>query len=431
MKIFNSRCLMLVCCFGFTPACFAVDLQTIYQWAVMQDPTLSAAEAIRLSQREAYPQAIAPLLPNLSASANSQFVETNQSGASDYNQRGVSLLLQQSLFNTPNWVRLKQAAHTKTAADNRLEAASQDLIVRVAKQYFSVLSAKDTLEFASRQKEAFEQQLQEVKQHFDAGVAPIADLQDAQARRDTSAANALVAENQLEDEYERLREITGSPIEELATLSAEAPLLRPDPMDEDAWVDMAEQNNPALSAVREDRSIAKADIWRQRSQHLPTVSAFAELSRDKSPTTANNEVFNRAVGLTASMNLFSGGSVLSQTRQARADYLKADEDWELLYRQTVSNTRQAYRGMLTSSEQVKAFKQAVISNQSALEATKIAYDVGTRTIVDVLNAETNLLQAQQNESSARYNLILQYLLLKQQAGILSVADIVDVNQWLA
>lgn len=431
VKPFATTKLCLIACLLGSSSAWAVDLQTIYQWAVMQDPTYAGAEATRLSKREAFPQAFANVLPNLSASANTQFVKTDRANTSDYNQNSASLLLQQPLFNASNWVQLKQASYVKTGADYAFDGAAQALILKVAQQYFLVLSANDALAFASHQKEAFEQRLAQIKQHFDAGVAPIADLQDAQARRDTAAANQLLAEKQLEDAYEKLREITGSPIEELAVLSQDAPLLTPDPEDEDAWVDMAEQNNPDLLALRYTRSAAKSEIWKQRAQHLPTLNAFAELSRSKSPTYNNVSISDRTVGLTASMNLFSGGSVLSQTRQARADYLKSDEDWELLYRQTVSNTRQSYRGMLTSREQVVAFRQAVLSNQSALEASKVAYEVGTRTIVDVLDAETNLLQAIQNESQARYNLILQYLQLKQQAGILSPADIVDVNQWLS
>ncbi len=425
-----SACLLSTVLGCLSPWASAVDLQTIYQWAVMQDPTFAMADATRLSTQEVHPQALANLLPTLSVATTNQRNKSNSPTTTDYYAYSKALTLSQPLFDTPKWVKLKQAGHTLTATEASFEAAEQDLIIRVATQYFAVLKAQDTLSFSTGQRAAFEKQLDQVKQRFEVGVAAMTDLQDAQSRRDSAVAQEIVAKTALEDEYERLRQITGSPAEELATLSTEAPLLSPDPLDEDAWVDMAEQRNPALHAAKETKIVAREEIWHQRMNHLPTLSAFAELSKANTAPPGVINVTQKIVGLTGSWNLFNGGTVLSQTRQARADYLKADQQWEYAFRQTVSLTRQAYRGMLTSAESTKAFQQALISAKSDLEATQAAYEVGTRTIVDVLSAETNLLQARQNVASARYDIILNYLRLKQQAGLLSPSDVVEINQWL-
>lgn len=428
----SSRQFSVLCglLWGFSTA-HAVDLQTIYQWAVMQDPTFATADAVRLSTREAYPQALAGLLPSLSATATTEKVDPNITATGRYHhQKNQTLSLQQSVFNVPNWTKLKQSLRTRTQAEATFEAARQDLIIRVSSQYFSILKAQDALTFAATQRNAFAHQLEQTKQRFEVGIVAITDVYDAQASLDGSIALEVSAKNALANEYEKLRQITGSPVEEVASVSQELPLLSPDPNDEEAWIDMAEQNNPALQASREARTIAKSGVWTQRTAHLPTVTAFAQLNHDLSSPRYITDGTTKTYGLSANWNLVSGGSVLSLTRQARADYLAADQVYEGLYRQTLSKTHQAYRGMLTGAQEVKSLKQAVLSNQSALDATQAAYDVGTRTIVDVLTAQTNLLQAKQNYSTARYDMILQYLTLKQQAGILSPSDILEVNQWL-
>lgn len=418
--------------YGFSAQ--AVDLQTIYQWAVMQDPTFAAADAIRLSTREAVPQAFSTLLPNLSIAATDETNRnsTSASTATYYNRlKSKSVSLQQPLINVSAWSKVQQSLHTRTQAEATFEVARQDLIMRVAEQYFAILKAQDALTFATSQRTAFIHQLEQTKQRFEVGIVAITDMYDAQASLDNAIALVVSANNDLANEYEKMRQITGSPVEEVAQVSQELPLLSPDPNDEEAWIDMAEQNNPALQASREVRNIAKSKIWTQRFEHLPTVTAFAQMNHESSaPGGLGVDGTSKVVGISANWNLLSGGSVLSLTRQARADYLASDQYYESLYRQTISQTHQAYRGMLSGAQRVRSLKQAVLSHQRALEASQAAYDVGTRTIVDVLKAETNLLQAQQQYASARYDMILQYLSLKQQSGILSPSDVLEVNQWL-
>jgi outer membrane protein len=430
----SSRRLSLLCGLFYSFSTQAVDFQTIYQWAVMQDPTFAAADANRLSTREAYPQALANLLPNLSGTATEERATSSNSASTTTSfarMKNQSISLQQPLINVAHWTKLQQSLHTRTQAESTFEAARQDLIMRVATQYFSILKAQDALTFATSQRRAFMHQLEQTKQRFEVGIVAITDVYDAQASLDNSIALVVSAHNDLANEYEKMRQITGSPVEEVAQVSDELPLLSPDPNDEEAWIDMAEQNNPALQASREIRNIAKSNVWTQRSGHLPTLTAFAQLNHETTtPGGLSIDGTSKIYGVSANWNLISGGSVLSLTRQARADYLAADQKYEALYRQTISQTHQAYRGMLTGSQEVRSLKQAVLSNQSALDATQAAYDVGTRTIVDVLTAETNLLQAQQNYAAARYNMILQYLTLKQQSGILSPSDVLEVNQWL-
>ncbi|MCK4951308.1 MAG: TolC family protein, partial [Gammaproteobacteria bacterium] len=92
--------------------------------------------------------------------------------------------------------------------------------------------------------------------------------------------------------------------------------------------------------------------------------------------------------------------------------------------------RDAYRGVLTDISRVKALKQATVSTQSAVEATEAGFEVGTRTIVDVLVSQRELFRARRDYAQTRYDYLLNTLRLKQAAGTLSPDDLTNINQWI-
>ncbi|HQY22152.1 MAG TPA: TolC family outer membrane protein [Gammaproteobacteria bacterium] len=426
--------------FSISPAyLLASDLLEVYRQAQMNDPTIQAAREGQLATQEAIPQARAQFLPVLNASATHlayhQSPGTNasapapQTGDTHYNQSLYGLTLTQPIFYYQQWIQLSTAAAQVKQANATYAAAEQDLIVRTVQGYFNVLKARDTLKFSKANRSQLSKILDQTQLKFKVGLIAITDVQIAKAQYDTALAEEISNENALANQKELLREITGQPIETFSFVREDLTLKSPEPADLEKWVMTAVDQNFALEAARFDAEVSRSNIKTTEAGHLPTLNINSNLNRSTSyqrtPSTTKSNV-----GLQVNMPLFNGGTISSKTRQAVHTYEQKQKQVETLYRKTESNTRQAYRGVLTQISQVAAQKQAIISTDSALKATEASFNVGTRTIVDVLAAQTNLVQAQQNYANARYDYIIQSVLLKQAAGTLCPEEVQHINTWL-
>jgi outer membrane protein len=421
----------------------AEDLLAVFRLAQCNDPTIQAAKEAQLAAAEATPQARALFLPQLNATANqfSYHVTNNARGATPplsgtinassfgYNQGTYSLILNQPVFYYQQWVQYAQAEAQVKQANATYAAAEQDLIVRTIQGYFNVLKAMDALKFAKAQRLALAKYLEQTQARFKVGLIAITDVQIAKAQHDSAYAQEITAENNVANAKEKLREITGYPIEHFAHLREILTLKSPEPDNIEKWVCTAMEQNFNLQAARFKADAARTAIKINQGGHLPTVNINGSVnSYTRTPLSTNKRNVN--AGLQVALPLFNGGAVVSKTKQAVHLYEQTQQQMETTHRQTESNTRQAYRSVLTQISQVNALKQAIISNESALKATQASFDVGTRTIVDVLSAQTNLIQAQQNHANARYDYIVQSVLLKQAAGLLEPCDVQHINAWL-
>lgn len=425
----------------------AEDLLAVYRLAQAYDPTLQAAKAAQQAASEALPQARAAFMPLLTATAahtatriSSVFDNTIPTGVPDnntpsatellhYNQSSYGLTLTQPIFYYQQWVQYSQATKQIKQANATYAAAEQDLMARTVQLYFGALKAHDTLKFTKVQRKAFAKILEQAKESYKVGLVTITDVELAKAQLDNAHADEIAAENEFANQKEKLREITGQPIETFSYLRSNLILKSPEPDNLETWVNMALHQNLSLQASRFQAETLKENVNLTKANHLPSLSLNGALGRNSS--TPNNPTnTSSSISLQVALPLFSGGAALSKTKQARALYEQAQKRLETLYSQVASNTRQNFRGVVTHINRVAALKQAIISNQSALRATEAAYKVGTRTIVDVLDAQTNLTAAEQNYANARYDYILQSILLKQAAGTLTPEDIQQINAWL-
>jgi len=417
---------------SFANTALAKDLLNVFQLAYANDPILQAAKKSQLASIEALPQARASFLPTLGAQATHSAYHTNIPRTTPhYNQSNYTLSINQPVFYYQQWVGLNQAEQQVKQANADYAAAEQDLMVRATQYYFDVLKAFDALKFAKANRAAVSKFLDQTKQRYKVGLIAITDVQVAQAQHDSAYAQEIAAENDLANKKETLREITGEPIETYAFLRQELLLKSPDPLNSEEWVNKALAQNLKLQSKQFSVNGARSEIKIQQAGHLPTLNINSNIARANSePLSETPGGRSSVVGLQVSMPILSGGSVRSKTRQAVYSYEQSKKEYETLHRQTESKTRQAYRGVLTQISQAAALKQAIVSNQSALEATEAAFNVGSRTIVDVLTSQTNLIQAQQNYANARYDYILQSIQLKQAAGTLAPDDIHHINTWL-
>lgn len=415
----------------------AGDLLSVYQQARENDPTLRAAEAARFALGEAKPQSLSLLLPTLSASGettdnsqettNSSFFPTT---TEDFNSNSYSLTLTQPVYHHDHWVGLRQANSTDKQAAADYAAAEQDLIVRMAGRYFDVLAAQDNLEFARAEKQSTSRQLDQAKQRFEVGLIAITDVHEAQASFDLTVAQTIQAENELANAREALQEITGTYDEDLQALKTDIPLLSPEPDNKDDWVNKASEQNLSIKAAAHGLDIAREEVNRQRSGHYPTLDIVASSTNSTSHSVTGSERESDSISLQLNVPIFQGGYVNSKTREAAYRHTESKELLEQTRRAVLRQTRDAYLGVQAGISRVKAFDQAVKSSEKALEATEAGFEVGTRTIVDVLVSQSQLYRAKRDYSRARYDYILNTLSLKQAAGTLQELDVKLINSWI-
>jgi outer membrane protein len=431
-KTFYSVFTILICLQG---TAYAQDLNEIYNLSLQSDPQLKAAEAAFHASETARPQARALLLPNANFSADtSDNSQENKitSTTNDYNSNGYTLSITQPVFRYNYWIQLDQADSTIGQANAEYGAAQQDLIIRVAERYFAVLASLDNLEFARSEKTAIARQLEQAQKRFDVGLIAITDVHEAQAAYDLSVANEIQAENQVANSHEALSEITGQIHNELASLVDKIPLLAPDPASTEEWTKVALEQNLQLQALKYAAEAAKKNIKLQKSGHYPTLDLVA--SRTKSDvgggSFGSRETDTDSISLQFNVPIYQGGLTTSKTQEAVHLHTQARENVEQQRRATLRQARDAYRGVLTGISRVKALKQAMVSSESALETTEAGFEVGTRTIVDVLVAQRELFRARRDYAQTRYDYILDTLRLKQAAGTLAPDDLQRINGWL-
>ena len=402
------------------------NLLEIFEIALESDPDYLATGAEHRAAQETVPQARANLLPNARLTFESKWNERRR--RDDSRSDVLTLDVGHPIYHLDRRIALDQAGNRVARADALYAAARQDLMVRVAERYFRVLEAKDELSFAGATLEAFEQQLAQSRQRFEVGLIAITDVEEAKAGFDLSRAQLIAAENALDIAREALRETIGENQEQLAPL-AELHLVTPEPADIDKWTEIALEHNLRLLAARHDAEIARKQIGRVRAGDSPTLDAIGSVGL-RDTDSGNGENRHANVGLRLIIPLYNGGSVLSRTRESRHLHQRALDVLERERRRAQRETRDAYLGVNSGISRVNALEQAVRSSEAAAEAIEAGFQVGTRTSVDVLNAQRDLFRARRDLSEARYSYILNVLRLKRAAGTLSEEDLRLVSIWL-
>ncbi len=422
------------------------DLVTVYNEALKNNADLAAAQANYQAISETVPQARAGLLPNLSggadlASTNTQ-VDTRQASNIDSDRSALSYRasLTQPLFRADRWFQFQAAKATDQQYALQLSAAEQNLILQSAETYFAVLRAQDALASTKAEEAAFQRQLDQANERFDVGLSDKTDVLEAQAGFDTARANRILAQRAVEDAFQALVTLTTHEYSALEGVKHSLPVLAPTPNDAKAWVDPAAQPNLNLQASNYAVDAAEETLRQRKSGHAPTLDAVAQyrkgdndaLSFSNSALSSpyNDNAEQTSIGLQLNIPIYSGGLTSSQVREAYQRLNQSEQERESLRRKVVENTRNLHRAVNTDVETVQARRQSIISNQSALEATEIGYQVGTRNIVDVLDAQRQLYSSVRNYNDARYDYILNNLRLKQAAGTLAPSDLQALSSFL-
>lgn len=434
--------LLLAAMLVATPA-QATDLLGVYRQALKNDPQFQAARYECLATAEARPQAWAGLLPT--AGFSYEYAETGQdivssdntvydSGSTTFGRYSYTLSLTQPVFRYAAIVRLGQAKAEVQRAGVRLDAALQELMLRVAEKYLLALAARDQLDFARAEEAADQSHFELAKGRHEMGLAPITDLHDAKARLATVRARTIEAENQLDDALQALRELTGEAVVDLSPLQRELPLVGPEPNEAQPWVEAALNQNLTLEVQRLTVKVAEKEVARQRAGHYPTLDLIGQYNDEETDGSlfgGGSEVETRELLLKFNLPLYEGGLVQSRLRQAAGLRQKASQELEQAIRAVMRQARSAYLGVQSAISRVRALEQSVVSQQLALEAKQEGFRSGLYTGLAVLDAERDLYQARQDYAQARYDYLLNSLKLKQAAGTLKYDDLTQVGGWFA
>ena len=425
---------------GFSTMSQAENLLQVYQQARTSNPDLRKSAADRDAAFEKINEARSPLLPQLGLGAD--YTYTNgfrDSNGLNSNVTSGSLQLTQTLFDMSKWRALSLQEKAAGIQDVTYQTDQQTLILNTATAYFNVLSAIDSLSYTEAQKQAIYRQLDQTTQRFNVGLVAITDVQNARSQYDTVLANEVTARNNLDNAVEALRQVTGNYYPELASLNVDS-FKTDKPQGVNSLLKEAENRNLSLLQARLSQDLAREQIRQAQDGHLPTLDLTASTgvsntSYSGSKTRGSsqyddNDAGQNKVGLSFSLPLYQGGMVNSQVKQAQYNFVGASEQLESAHRSVVQTVRSSFNNVNASISSINAYKQAVVSAQSSLDAMEAGYSVGTRTIVDVLDATTTLYNAKQQLSSARYNYLINQLNIKNALGTLNEQDLLALNNTL-
>lgn len=415
----------------------ALGLAEIYRQAAENDPAIRAARASHEAVRNVRRQTVGALLPSLTfTGGKAKQVEDVKTtgigipGETRFDSQNYVFTLRQPVARFDLFTRTAQAQSELRQADAGYLAAQQALIVDIAERYFDVLAAADNLEFARAEIAATAQQLKQVKARTAAGAATLADLYEVEAGHDLAIAQEIAAEARLANAEQALRERSGASDAALRRLQPAIPLAAPDG-DAGQWAQLAESSNANVLSAHFGTTVAAREIARQRSGHLPTLDLVATQSNTESGGRfGDSEVENKAVALQLAVPLFSGGQVHFRSREAAFRRDEARESEEKTRRAAVRAAMDAHRAIVSGISRVNALERSVVSTEAALKAVEAGTRAGTRTVVDLLNAQRVHFRARRDHQIERYNYVVNTLRLKEAVGTLSTADVEAVSGWL-
>jgi outer membrane protein len=408
----------------------------IYERALQNDPLIKQAEAKLSAASESRNQGLARFFPTLAATgASSRQWQHNKiksltsffPASQEYWNNNFSLNLTQPLFHWDHWIQLSQSDNQIAQAEATYQAELQNLMVKTTEAYFNVLSAQDNLQFTVSEKQAIGKQLEQAKERFEVGIIPITDVYEAQAAFDQTTANELEATNNLDNQKEALREIIGDSEALVSSLGEALPLKAPEPNNMSKWSDAAEANNLSIISAFNQMEVSRKAIDIQRNGHLPKLDLVGSYGVSENGSAFGPRGDTQSIGVQLNVPLFEGGAVNSRTRQASFEYEAAKENLTAVKRSVKRQVNNTYRSIVTTISKIEALKAAVTSAASALEASKAGFEVGIRTMVEVLAEQRNVYRAKRDLSRARYDYLINTIKLKQTTSDLTQIDLEQIN----
>ena len=428
-----------------------IDLISLYHEALRNDSLLSSAHFQNKAAQELVKQGRSLFLPSISM--NASFDKQNKerkfltpslpsndllSGKkANYETYDYGVTLKQPLFDYSAYAEYKKILTRTSLSDKQLIKAQQDLVFRISKAYFETLLAKDQVDLFQQQRAAIQEQLFKAEAQFEAGLISVTDINEAKTKKALIEAQQISAVHKLKIKKREIQIITGKLPGKLAPLNPIITFTEIDNLADD-WIKVAQENNLELQIKKDEIKIAESEIDSRRSGHYPTIDAIASRSRnwDKGGypygATKNEGMrnYSDAIGVEISIPIFSGGMTSSRVREAVLLKIKLEQDEDYLRKGIELKVRDYYLSLQTNVSEIKAYQQAMKAAALQLESTQLGFQEGLRNSVEVLDAQQMLFNAELNILESRYNYIMNFINLKLSVGMLSIADLNEINQYL-
>ena len=421
----------------------AMDLLQAYQAAQQQDATILASRAAAQAGRERLPQARSQLMPNVAMSVarnQNNLVNTTpnslgqeQTSETHYPSLNRTLTVRQPLFRSYLAAQYRQAEAQVQDAEASLAQDEQNLAVRVSGAYFEAMLTHEQLALVLAQRTAYTTQLDAARKSLAAGSGTRTDVDDAQARLDMNAALEIEARQNVSYTLRQLEMLVNQPVDKLATLDvARLELLEPQPNVLQDWIARAETNNPQLQSLRAQVETSRQEVKKAGSGHYPTLDAVAQWSRSESENILNvaSRYTNVSVGLQLNIPIFSGGYVNSSVRQALAGQEHAEQALEAGRRDLGVRVYKEFRGVTENIPKVKALELALRSADQLVLSSRKSFQAGSRTVMDVLNAEQQRMVVLRDLAQARYMYLIAKIRLLALVGAADDEAVAAINRML-
>lgn len=443
MKRTPLATLLSLALLGFGPSAWSMDLLQAYQLAQAQDATLQAARSAAEASRERLPQARSQFYPNVSAnfsynrndleSTTPDFLGREQTTNNKYPSSNQTLTLRQPLYRSQLAAQYRQAQAQVDEAEATLAQEEQSLAVRLSGAYFEALLAHEQLDLVLAQRKAYTTQLDAAGKGLAAGSGTRTDIDEAQARLDMNTALEIEARQNITFTEQQLQALVNQPVNPLAKLDiAQLDLTPPQPNRLDDWIERAERSSPQLQALRAQIEVSRQEVDKAKAGHLPVLDAIAQLSRSKSESVTNtaSSYTNTAIGLQLNVPLFAGGYVNSQVRQALAGQARTEQTFEAGRRDLGVRVYREFRGVTESVPKIKALEQALRSADQLVLSSSKSFQAGSRTVLDVLNAEQQRVAVMRDLAQARYVYLTSKMRLLSLVGSADLEAVQAINRYL-
>ncbi|ATW34142.1 MULTISPECIES: outer membrane channel protein TolC [Candidatus Williamhamiltonella] len=425
---------------GLNLLCFssiseAENLLQVYRQAKSSNPDLRSAAAERDIAYEKINESRSSLLPQIGLSGLYGYQEGLRSNTNlKSNKATASLQLRQTLFNMSKWREMTSNQKSAGIQEVDFQVKEQKLLLSTATAYFNVLRTIDILSFTESRKTAIYRKLDETTQRLNVGLVAITDVQNARADYDMILADEVKARNELDNALEALREISGGDYASLSTVNVDRlKVSRPEPVNQ--LVKEAEQKNLELLVARLSQDFARHQIKLAQAGHMPTLnlnasSEFSNIYKRKGPSSEKSYNGENSVSINLDIPLYQGGFTHSKVEQAQHNFVRLSEKLVSKKREVFKNLRSSFNNISAAISGINAYQQAVVSAKSSLNSMEAGYNVGTRTILDVLKSTYELYDAKQKLSNARYDYLINTLNIKYSLGTLNESDLASINNLL-
>lgn len=440
-KIMHQTLLAALFMGACLPACAMENLLSLYEKALQYDAQYKAAEANMAAEREEINKSRALFMPKVQFGASVGHGETDRTtqtnlGAVDsklnYDIHNYVLSLRQPLFNKESIATYRGAEASVQSKEALLLKENATLISRLAAAYFETLYAQEKVEVLRSNIAATSQQRDQAQRRYDHGEGTITEINEAQANLELAQAELITTENSLAVHRQNLGNMAGVAVDDIAPLdTAQLPDSVPDSDNLDYWMQLALGNNPEIAAAQLSVEVARQEVEKKRAGHFPTLDLVGvrSYSENDSNNTLGSRFNTTTVALQFNMPLFAGGFTSASVRQAHNRVDAAEELLNLRTRDIEANTKKYLNSIRSGLLALSAYRQAVKSSEIALEGTQKGFDAGTRTNIEVLNAQQKLFRSRLELSRVQYVLVNDIINLKQAAGMLNEAQLQALNQF--